>query len=337
MERKLASIRKIEEIRPIIGADKICQYRVGGWWVVDGVNKYNVGDNVIYFEIDSFLPELPQYDFLRKSSFRKHGDGSFGYRLKTCKFKGAVSQGLLFPIPEPLLSKNSGDDVTSDLSVKKYEAAESFSLAGDQAGPFPLFISKTDEIRVQNLSDFPIDPRGKRAYITEKLNGSSHTSFFKDGKFGVCSRNFELKTDDSNATNAFVSAARSLNLEEKLKNYSRNLALQGELIGSGMNGNDYKMQSRTIKFFTIQDLDKGERLKFEEFEKVLNDLRLESVPVINRDFILPTENFIETLLNMADGKSVLNASVDREGIVVRGIDEDFSFKAISNKHLLSEK
>ena len=100
MERKLASVRKIEEVKPIVGADKICVYRVGGWWVVDAVNKYNVGDLVAYYEIDSFLPILPQFEFLRKTSYKKLSNGDEGFRLKTIKLRGQISQGLLTPIPE---------------------------------------------------------------------------------------------------------------------------------------------------------------------------------------------------------------------------------------------
>ena len=98
MERKLASVRKIEEVKPIVGADKICAYRVGGWWVVDAVNKYNVGDLVTYYEIDSFLPIRPQFEFLRKTSYKKLSNGDEGFRLKTIKLRGQISNGLLMPL-----------------------------------------------------------------------------------------------------------------------------------------------------------------------------------------------------------------------------------------------
>lgn len=55
MARQLASIKTIQEIRSIDGADAICQYRVDGWWIVDRIGQYNVGDKVVYIEIDSFL------------------------------------------------------------------------------------------------------------------------------------------------------------------------------------------------------------------------------------------------------------------------------------------
>ncbi|MGA1047547.1 MAG: RNA ligase (ATP), partial [Minisyncoccia bacterium] len=109
MDRKLASIRKIEEIKPIQGADKICAYRIGGWWVVDAVNKYSVGDLAVYYEIDSFLPIKPEFEFLRKNSYKKMPNGDEGYRLKTIKLRGQLSQGLLTKIPDIIINPKESD------------------------------------------------------------------------------------------------------------------------------------------------------------------------------------------------------------------------------------
>ena len=85
--RKLASVRKVKNIKPIPNADKICAYEIDVWWVVDGIGKYNIGDLVIYFEIDSFLPIKTEYEFLRKSSYRQFKEpGEEGFRLKTPKY-----------------------------------------------------------------------------------------------------------------------------------------------------------------------------------------------------------------------------------------------------------
>ena len=94
--RKLATIRKVSEIAPIIGADKICHYRVDGWWIVDSVGRYQVNDLAIYIEIDAWCPhELAP--FLSKGKEPREYNGVKGERLKTVKLRGAVSQGLLLP------------------------------------------------------------------------------------------------------------------------------------------------------------------------------------------------------------------------------------------------
>jgi len=107
MERKLASIRQISEIRPIEGADAIELAIVDGWNVVVAKNvNHKVDDYVVYCEIDSFLPIKPEFEFLRKSSYKKMGDQE-GFRLKTIKLRGQISQGLILPLDEVIRRKGS--------------------------------------------------------------------------------------------------------------------------------------------------------------------------------------------------------------------------------------
>jgi RNA ligase (TIGR02306 family) len=81
--RKLATIRKIAELRPIEGADKIELAIVDGWQVVVAKDvEHKVGNKVVYCEIDSFLPIREEFEFLRKSSYKKMGDQE-GFRLNT--------------------------------------------------------------------------------------------------------------------------------------------------------------------------------------------------------------------------------------------------------------
>jgi len=334
--RKLASIRKIEEIKSIDGADKICAYRVGGWWVVDSVLKYKVGDLAVYYEIDSFLPVRPQFEFLRKSSFKRMGS-SEGFRLKTIRLRGQISQGLLTPIPEGISNPKEGDDLTEALDIVKYEPPIPAQLAGKIKGTFPSFIPKTDEIRIQNFeSEVGFSPVGERAYVTEKLDGTSFTCYFNNGVFGVCGRNWELsETSD----NSLWRMANVLQLKEKMTKHGKNIALQGELVGAGINGNLYGLSDHKLYFFTGYDIDKGRRMFFDELEWVLFGLQLQMVPVLEKyGFVIPNEsNIVDYMLKYAEGKSVLNMEVDREGVVVRGLEREFSFKAISNTYLLGSK
>ena len=63
-ERKLAHVEIIDWVREIPGADRIVTYGVLGWEVVDQKDKYKVGDKIIYCEVDSVLPDKPEYEFL---------------------------------------------------------------------------------------------------------------------------------------------------------------------------------------------------------------------------------------------------------------------------------
>lgn len=335
-DRKLASVVKIVDIQPIVGADAIMVASVKGWKVVVKKDEYKVGDLAVYYEIDSFLPVRPQFEFLRKSSFKRMGSTE-GFRLKTIKLRGQISQGLLTPIPADISDPKEGDDLTEALGIVKYEPPIPAQLAGKIKGTFPSFIPKTEEIRIQNFeSEVGFSPVGERAYVTEKLDGTSFTCYFNNGVFGVCGRNWELsETDD----NSLWRMAKVLELKDKMTKHGKNIALQGELIGAGINGNLYGMSDHKLFFFTGYDIDKGRRMFFDELEWVLFGLQLQMVPVLEKyGFVIPNENnIVDYMLKYAEGKSVLNMEVDREGVVVRGLEKEFSFKAISNTYLLGSK
>lgn len=342
MERKLASIRKISDIQPIEGADMIELAIVDGWKVVVAKNVgHKVGDMVVYCEIDSFLPIKDEFEFLRKSSFKKMGDQE-GFRLKTIKLRGQVSQGLILPLsvlnPEGTniyVTPFEGLDVTDMLDIVKYEPPIPAELAGKVKGLFPSFIRKTDEERIQNLTSEYEKWRLQsqhQFYVTEKLDGSSATFYYKDGVFGVCSRNLELLETEGNT---FWKVARELDLENKLKDYGVNISVQGELIGEGIQGNPYKIKGQTVRFFNLFDIDLQEYHSLPTFQKTMNELGLETIPILDVRFTLPES--IDELLKYADSKSVLNPNFDREGVVIRSLDRTISFKVISNKFLLNEK
>jgi hypothetical protein len=137
--------------------------------------------------------------------------------------------------------------------------------------------------------------------------------------------------------NTFWKVARELNLEENMKATGKNISLQGELIGEGIQGNPYKIKGQTVRFFTGFDIDKYQRISFPELVVMLSDMGLQYVPILNQElgFVLPET--VEDMLKYAEAKSVLNDKTEREGVVVRSMDGTISFKAISNKFLLNEK
>jgi RNA ligase (TIGR02306 family) len=317
---------------------------VGGWNVVVGKDVgHKVGDMVVYCEIDSFLPIRDEFEFLRKSSFKKMGEQE-GFRLKTIKLRGQVSQGLILPISVVPITQFAtahdlpeGLDVTEMLGIVKYEPPIPAELSGKVKGLFPSFIPKTDEERIQNLTKEYGEWKHQskhQFYVTEKLDGSSATYYIKDGEFGVCSRNLELLETEGNT---FWKVARELNLEENMKATGKNISLQGELIGEGIQGNPYKIKGQTVRFFTGFDIDKYQRISFPELVVMLSDMGLQYVPILNQKlgFVLPET--VEDMLKYAEAKSVLNDKTEREGVVVRSMDGTISFKAISNKFLLNEK
>ena len=337
MERKLATVRKITDIRPIEGADMIELAIVDGWNVVVAKNVgHKVGDMVVYCEIDSFLPIREEFEFLRKSSYKKMGDQE-GFRLRTIKLRGQISQGLIIPMSifgDFGWTAYEGLDVTKRLGIVKYEPPIPAELFGKVKGGFPSFLHKTDEERVQNLvkeyEEYKLTSK-HQFYMTEKLDGSSATFYMNEGEFGVCSRNLELLETEENT---FWKVARQLNLEENMKDKG-NICLQGELIGEGIQGNPYKIKGQTVHFFNGFDIDKQTRMNNNKFLVLLDELELLSVPILGVAILLP--DTVEEMLKLAEDKSFLNKLTEREGVVIRSLDNTISFKAISNKFLLNEK
>lgn len=334
-ERKLASIRRIHTIQPIEGADAIELAKVDGWQVVVKKGEFNVNDLVTYCEVDSWIPETVAPFLFKGREF----DGVKGERLRTIKLRGQLSQGLILPKPEGEFEE--GQDITELLGIQKWEKPLPAQLVGQAKGYFPEFLVKTDQERCQNLvseiRDAFIDQ--DKFEVTIKLDGSSLTAYYKDGEVGVCSRNLELKMNDVNTSNAFIKTATDTGLLDALKAYGKNIAVQGELMGEGIQGNREGLKHHQIYVFDIYDIDKREYLTPDSRTITYHHLQLlgfkgDHCPVLSRNVELPSGN-VADLLEYAEGKS-LNHQI-REGLVFKRMDGKFSFKAISNKFLLKEK
>lgn len=336
--RQLATIQQISDVQPIPGADAIEKIRIGGWWCVAKKGEFSIGDPCVYFEIDSLLPYgVPQFEFLAARSRAvtialDGGETATGYRLRTVRLRGQISQGLALPVSAFGLGGATGD-VSELLGIHKWEPPISKQMAAMTYGPFPAFIPKTDEERVQNLGDTVARHVGETFYVTEKLDGCSVTIYRTAERIGVCSRNWDLLDG-----NLYWNAARqagALDLPE-------GFAIQGEIIGESIQGNPLKLKGQQLFVFNVYDIGDGRFMDFTDMRRFCADHGLKAVPVVDAAFSLPSD--IAELVEMADGKSLLNAAADREGLVFRPLKEQreeirggmsrLSFKAISNRYLL---
>jgi len=339
--RKLATIRKIDGIGPIEGADAIEVATVGGWKVVVKKGEYTVGDLAVYCEIDSWIPhELAP--FLSKGNFPRVFNEVKGERLRTVKLRGQISQGLLMPLAEVISIAGctspiqEGDDVSEWLNIQKWEKPMNAQLAGMAKGNFPSLIPKTDQERAQNLVGeiLAAAQAGTQFEITEKLEGSSMTVYQIDGEFGVCSRNLDLKETEGNA---FWQTARRDGIEEKMRSVvGTDFAIQGELIGPGIQGNIYKLTQPEFRVFDVYSITTGAYLSPQKRRELIRNLGLLHVPVISVDKDLGVGS-IDEILQWAEDISLLNPTVQREGIVFKECNGGMTFKAISNKYLLNSK
>lgn len=328
--RKLASLQRISEIEPIPGADNIEVATVKGWKVVVKKGEYKKGDLCIYCEIDSVLPEKPEFEFLK----------SRGYRIRTLKLRGQISQGLC--LHPSILGRNSyveGEDVTEELGITKYEPPIPAHLGGEIKGSFPHFIPKTDAERVQNIPpEFFVENFGKMMVATEKLDGTSFTAYYFNGEVGFCSRNWELKNNEANSNNTYYKIFQKVlpGLYQVVKMLG-NCAIQGEIVGEGIQGNQYKLKGQHLYLFDIYLIDERRYVSYWTLQEFCEAARINIVPFI--DILkIDSNTHLDFLLNIAEGSSMINPTANREGLVFR-IDENdkrVTFKAVSNAFLLQE-
>lgn len=339
IKRKLASIRRIAEVKAIPEADKICAYRVDGWWVVDSVGKYQRNDLVVYLECDSWV-STDLAPFLSKGKEPRVYKGISGERLRTVRLKKQVSQGLLLPIPQDTIDGAGvliaeGLDLTDHLGIIKWESEPEFRSA-DAKGVFPSFIPKSDQPRIQNIyREVEELLKTQQWEVTEKIDGQSHTSFIYNGEFGVCSRNLELKDSEDNT---FWNTARKYNLEEKLRNYGKNIMIQGEQCGHGIQGNSYKLDEYKLFVYDVFLIDEQRYLTADERMDFCNELELDHVPIEVFGWGNWAGHALDSMLKWADGKSEVTKDVAREGLVFKMLSKErVSFKIVSNSWLLNEK
>lgn len=332
MTRKLASIRAIKEINPIVGADNIEKITIDGWDCVAKKGQFKSEELCIYFEIDSFLPIKPEFEFLRNTSYHKMNDQE-GFRLKTIKFRGVLSQGLALPISilKENFEYNIGDDVTDILEVIKYEPPIPAELQGIAKGLFPSFICKTDQERIQNIWE-NIQFNRESFEMTTKLDGSSCTYYLHDGNFGVCSRNLEIIESD---TNTLWKIAREKNIEKLLRTFNQNIALQGEIIGEGIQKNPEKLRGQDFYLFDIWSINERRYFSPNKRQEIHTQFfsQIKHVPILHKDCYLSVYTSLEDILKAAEGASLYGPI--REGIVFRSNESGLTFKVISNQYLLN--
>lgn len=353
-ERKLATVRVIDSILPHSNADALELAIIGGWQVVVKKGEYQSGNLVVYCEIDSWIPEEIAPFLTKGEKDALVYEGVKGNRLKTIKLRGELSQGLVLPF-EILAVKHEGnsgisdwkdgDDVTDVLGIIKWERKDDSNFnKGICRSTFPShLVPKTDQERLQNLTrafeQWKED--GVLWEITEKAEGSSLTVIFDateegDERFHVCSRNQSLKENDDTS---FWKVVNRYDVKSKLESLGKSVAIQGELIGPGVQGNIYKLDKYDWLVFDVYDIVEKRYLNSSERISLVDQLGLSHTPIIHNATIISKETSVQDLLQGADGHTKIgnNPKQLREGLVWKSLCGKYSFKTVSNAYLSKEK
>lgn len=369
--RQLAYIEVIKELKPIPDADKIEVATILGWECVVKKGEFKVGDLCVYTEVDSILPEYPCFEFMRSKKFRVRT-----IRLRKQISQGIAFPLCIVSCVDPNFNPAKarvGDDLTDTLKITKYDPESLLDVPEPEQikkswlqrkysyykwkflgikpikkGSFPSDVPKTDETRVQKMGPVLEDMVGHPVYITEKCEGTSATFVYRktgnwlarlfgqDGVFQICSRNRIVYNSqkDGKCVHHLMTVAQSHNIQEKLKKLDRNIAVQGECIGPKIQGNIYRVPELEFRVFLMFDLDKQCYLPFDLMMDICQQLLLPMVPIVCEDAFVV--NDIKYYVELSKGKSMINEKIDCEGIVVRSLTDNFSFKSINPEYLLKQ-
>lgn len=374
MSRKLASVQTVKAIKPIEGADRIEIVQILNWDCVARKGEYQVGDKVVYFEIDSLLPDIPAFEFLKGSSWSQKLNK---YKISTHKFRNQISQGLVMSINDlPKILEQTlqvsdstasveavglqyladGFDLTEILSIEKYEPPVSNGPLGDIIH-HEWYIPKTDEERIQvcaaDVLPTYMNSEQDDWYSSIKLDGTSCTAGLFDDAFLIGGRNQFYK--DENMYTATVNKYFENEAKEKFENYKAingiYVAFQGELCGPGIQGNKLGLKEKEWFIFNAFVSKTGKNGSYVKCDllymlKLCEEFGLKHVPLIDAEdkFKFDPEetvdNTVEKLLKYVDDikyrKYFEDASPNQiaEGVVFRTEDMTYSFKVVSNKYLL---
>lgn len=371
MERSLAHIEQITNIRPIDGCDNICLCNVLGWSLIIKKDEFKDGDKCVYIEIDSIAPsDMECFSFLEK----KH------YKIKTMKMRGVISQGLALPLSIlPPKEYNIGDDVTQILRIKKIEDEVTefkpinkemifkqkhkklatnkfvkyfmkynwfrnimfrFFVPKKKKNKFPAYVVKTEENRIQGCAYILEKYKDIPMQCHEKIDGSSTTfALERLGKkkfdFAVCSRNVRQESENRKCfydSNVYWEIAFKYNVEDVLKDL-----IQGHntvvLQGEtiGEGIQKNKYNIKGVDFYAFNLIFDGKKIDSLEGKKILEKYGIKWVPIVEENFKLLPT--VDEMIAFADGKSKIYDTL-REGLVIRDSANTVSFKCISNKFLI---
>ena len=267
--RKMCTLRKVDKVTPIEGADRIECAHVGGWTCVVGKNEFQPGDFAVYFEIDSFLPtndpRYAQFAERGEKTMTIHGTPTSGHVLRTAKFRGQISQGFLakpqviFPdIPESAYETiyERKACLNGPANVCEYVPDTLVMSVGSLGKYDPSVAPRTDAERAQNIDNDVFDLIKRTRYFTSvKVDGSSTTIVYdpRHERMRIFSHNQELDPDAPGIATTIKNAAKRQGIWDFCEGHP-GMAVQAEICGPKIQSNRLKLKQHQLFVFSMWDM-----------------------------------------------------------------------------------
>lgn len=343
----VVNIEKISEIFPHPGADRLELAKLDGmdFTFIIPKDEYKVDDLVVYFPVDSVLPE----DVITKLGLTSKLHGAAKNRIKTIKLRGVISQGVVAKptLFWPEISWKVGCDVKNILGVTKYEPESEILVAGGRGSAPPYLRPLPDSVsiydiegadRYKNIVDTYL--MDTRVYISEKVEGS-HFAILLDAndKITVCQRKHSIQpegVEELGRQHAWIEASKAQDFESVLREMKvylqevkhekvDTLVIRGELVGPKIQGNIYGLTDYAVYVFEIEL--NGKPVAYEPmFLELTKMFKVNVAPLMMYGWTLKDFLGSQTLQELSNGRSLINDKVRREGIVIKPCQEMYDEK-----------
>ena len=301
-------------------ADRLELAAVGGFRSVVVKGQFQNGDLAAYIPEAAVCPDW----LIAELGLEGKLAGSRHNRVKAVKLRGALSQGLVYPVRDGCIRGQPvsiGDDVTELLELVKYEPPIPIAMQGEVR---PVF-GATPHYDIENIKKYPDElQEGEPVVVTEKLHGSwcclgwhpEHGEIVTSK--GMADQGKALFLNDANANNLYVRtwhahAEAFQKARAKLATPEQAFYVLGEVYGRGVQDLHYGHPNPAFAVFDgyIGEPGKGRYLTHSELRAGLDGL-FPLVPVAYEGPFSTTK-----LAELTDGHTLLKADHIREGVVVK--------------------
>ena len=319
-ESRIHSLR----IEPHPNADRLELAAVGGYRCVVGKGSFTDGDLAAYIPEGSVCPDW----LIAELGLEGKLAGSAKNRVKAVKLRGALSQGLVYPVRDGMIRGRAvaeGDVVTELLELVKHEPPIPIAMQGEVR---PVH-GATLRYDIENVKKYPDElQEGEPVVITEKLHGSwcclgwhpDHGPIVTSK--GMSDRGMALILNAANHKNLYVRTWRAFEAafetaRARLAGAGRPFYVLGEVYGRGVQDLHYDEPNPAFRVFDayLGEPGRGRYLSPSEIESSLGDL-FPLVPVLYRG---PFSAAV--MLRETDGATALGGRHVREGVVVKPAEE----------------